>query len=736
MICKFQLIWFGLVLFAAWQVQGAGPNGTDVGWTVDHNSGQILFTSTLANQLAQGESGWVRVEVALVKGHTNWDATMLGYYDTVVNTAHNAGLQVLMLIDSGSWPGNQASWCMNNAENNPGQNGDNLYMENYTTNAVVPIVQHFHDRVKVYELWNEPNCWNSNPSNGVYTGATYIYPSNFGWLLARSWEAIHVLNQFNDVILVSGGLFGLNSYGANYSAAGGQYLDDTYSTGTNLSKGGSFAHTKSNYQAYPLDGVGEHIYITQGGTVSSNTFRQYEDWVHQAVTKYEGTNTPKKTFITEFGWQTTNSGNANGVSMAVQDTNLVTSFSAIQATPYVQTAIWFQWADSPAGGLWYGVVDSSNNHKPSYADYQRFHRFEGIYPDGTTNTGIQTYFAGIGQSGLGNPFDNGHGAWVYAFLNGYAQDYGGGSHENLTIMNSTNGTFELNSLHGLWGYYQTNYGAAAYGYALDNEYANGSGTRQDFAEGYLTWDPTNQVVWHATNNLPLPWVDADVGNVNVAGNADYAAGVFSANGSGADIGATVDAFNFVYEPLTGDGAIVARVKSQQVTDPSAKAGVMMRESLASNAVYAMTFLTPSNGIQMQYRAVMGVGSTEVAGPAAMAPYWLKLTRSGTNFTSSISTNGINYVQVGTVGLVMSSNAVAGLAVSSHTTNTLSAVNFDNVGVMPVLGITQNGVINWSGAYSLQSATNVAGPYTNVPGATNPYVIPTGASKQQFYRLRN
>ena len=67
------------------------------------------------------------------------------------------------------------------------------------------------------------------------------------------------------------------------------------------------------------------------------------------LTKYEGTNTPKKTFITEFGWETTNSANANGVSQAVQDTNLVTSFSAIKATPYVQMAIWFSLAGQHGG---------------------------------------------------------------------------------------------------------------------------------------------------------------------------------------------------------------------------------------------------------------------------------------------------------------------------------------------------------------------------------------------------
>ena len=167
------------LLLLAGAVRAAGPHGTDNGWAID-NSGNPLLTASVAAKLVQGEVGWVRVEMRLIPGHNTWDAGMLGYYDTAINNARNAGLQVLLLIDYTSWPGSQSDWCANNAENNPGANGDNAFVESFATNAVVPIVQHFRNRVKYYELWNEPNCWSDNPSNGVYTGCTYIYPSNYG----------------------------------------------------------------------------------------------------------------------------------------------------------------------------------------------------------------------------------------------------------------------------------------------------------------------------------------------------------------------------------------------------------------------------------------------------------------------------------------------------------------------------------------------------------------------------
>ncbi len=795
-------------------------------------------------------------------------------------------------------------------------NGDNLYVEAFATNAVLPIVQHYHDRVKCYELWNEPNDWTSNPSGGVYNGGTFIYPSNFGWLLARSWEAVHITQQINDVTLFSGGVFGHNIDGVtNYANAGAQYIDDTYAKGTNLVLGGSFAYTKSNYNAYPLDGVGEHLYLSQGGVVSSNTFRQYEDWVHQALTKYEGANTPKKTFITEFGWQTTNSINTNDVSQAVQDTNLVTAFSAIDATPYVQGAIWFQWADNPAGSLWYGVLDSSGNPKLSYPDYQRFERFEGMYADATTNTAIQSYFYGLGQAALGCPYDNGHTAWVYTNVVGDAQDYAGGSHSNLTVLASTNGTFEVNDLHGFWSYYSTNDGPVRCGYATTNAYAFDSGTRQDFSRGYLTWDTINQVVWHVGNlvtapptglqavalnaevalqwtavpaatsydvkrsttnggpyailatevgqpafadvgasnnttyyyvvsavnsygesdnsvpanatpdvnmsNLPSPWQKDDIGDLALTGGAGYSSGRFTLKGAGAGVGSTNDAFYFTSQPFSGDGAIIARVYWQQDTDPWAQAGVMFRETLDADSACAMALLTPVNGSHLLARVATAGSSSDVAGPVVAAPWWVRMMRSGNTFTASVSSDGVNFVQIGTADIPMANSVFVGFAVSSHVTNALGTAMFDNVSlvtpplitsqpqsqtvnqgaaaafavtasstaplsyqwqhdganvsgatasafslasaqpadagnytvlvsniggdiassnavlsVRAILAIDPAGVISWSGAYVLQSATNVAGPYFDVPGATSPYTNSSSGLPSEFFRLRN
>lgn len=45
------------------------------------------------------------------------------------------------------------------------------------------------------------------------------------------------------------------------------------------------------------------------------------------------------------------------------------------------------------------------------------------------------------------------------------------------------------------------------------------------------------------------------------------------------------------------------------------------------------------------------------------------------------------------------------------------------------------ILTWSNATVLQTATNVAGPYLDIPGATSPYTNPIAGDKQRYFRLR-
>jgi len=56
-----------------------------------------------------------------------------------------------------------------------------------------------------------------------------------------------------------------------------------------------------------------------------------------------------------------------------------------------------------------------------------------------------------------------------------------------------------------------------------------------------------------------------------------------------------------------------------------------------------------------------------------------------------------------------------------------------------LGVVQDAqqmILNWAGPWALQSATNVNGPYADIPGAASPFTNLMSAAPKQFFRLRS
>lgn len=464
----------------------AGPYGIDDGWAVDHPSGRVLLTPAKVRQHTDAGAGWIRIEFSLLDpllGHDSWDPEILALYDQAIDNARAGGLKIVGLIDAGSWRGTQPDWLENSVEQTGG-NGDNAYFRGYVDNAVVPLVLHFHGRIDTWELWNEPNACTSRCPFG---GGTYVHPSNLSWALARAWVAIHVDQKISDVNLYFGGVFGHNIAGNfGYSPAGAKYIDDTYAVG--LGDAGSFAWTLSTYGRLPVDGIMQHFYIDQGGLTTPDRVRQYLDFVRQAYTKYEGADTPKKTFITEFGWRT------NAVSQEVQAANISNTFEALNSIPYVAGAILFRYQDAP--NLPYGIVDRSGVHKASYDTFQSYSTFQGRFSFGSVEPSISAYFDAAGQSALGSPYDAGNTAWVYPWGSGYAQDFTGGSHSTLIVMSSEAGVFEVADQHGLRSFYLSDGSIDSYGYPTSNEFPDGPGTRQSFENGYITWDPLQGAIGH------------------------------------------------------------------------------------------------------------------------------------------------------------------------------------------------------------------------------------------------
>jgi hypothetical protein len=201
------------------------------------------------------------------------------------------------------------------------------------------------------------------------------------------------------------------------------------------------------------------------------------------------------------------------------------------------------------------------------------------------------------------------------------------------------------------------------------------------AYGSTTSANATLTVTSGGGSLPSPWQTSDIGAVAAAGSASFSNGTFTVAGSGEDIQGTADEFRYVYQVATGNCEIKARVAGVGNTNPWAKAGVMIRETLAAGSKHAYMNVTPSSGVEFLWRSSTG-GSSSQSLNSGSAPLWVRVVRSNKNFTGYISSNGVDWTQVGSINITMSSSVYIGLGVTAHNDGQLNTSTFDNVTATP------------------------------------------------------
>jgi hypothetical protein len=225
-------------------------------------------------------------------------------------------------------------------------------------------------------------------------------------------------------------------------------------------------------------------------------------------------------------------------------------------------------------------------------------------------------------------------------------------------------------------------------------------------------------VTNPTGVLPAPWQDQDIGNGGLAGNAsttDYSSS-FSVGGSGVGAVGNADNFNYLYQPLNGDGQIVVRIATQGNTDGSAQAGMMVRETLDPTSKHAALLITPSNGILFERRLATGGATSQTVFSGIAAPYWLKLVRAGNTLTGYRSPDGSRWARLGSSTVTMATSVYVGLAVASNSNVAVSQAGFDNLNLGPKASAGPNQTIVLPSTATLSRAASDDG----LPGGTLSY----------------
>jgi regulation of enolase protein 1 (concanavalin A-like superfamily) len=194
-----------------------------------------------------------------------------------------------------------------------------------------------------------------------------------------------------------------------------------------------------------------------------------------------------------------------------------------------------------------------------------------------------------------------------------------------------------------------------------------------FSEAEREFDPAQNWTGYNAESLslwfkgyPLAYAQTDEGS-------------FTMSAGGRDIWDLTDECRFAYKRLSGNGSIVARVDSLVMTNGWAKAGVMIRESLASNAKHAAVVMTPSNGVSFPYRPYTNDVSYQTNVAGLRTPYWVRLTRTGDVFKAEYSANGTAWIVLGTEQTILMNGTVyIGLCLTSTNRSAATSAQYSNV----------------------------------------------------------
>lgn len=228
------------------------------------------------------------------------------------------------------------------------------------------------------------------------------------------------------------------------------------------------------------------------------------------------------------------------------------------------------------------------------------------------------------------------------------------------------------------------------GYVIDQVYFDGApiGTPSSYSFSGKSGAHALRATFKKGTNvdaLPAPWASQEIGTTRRPGVAGYRNGVFGLESGSYDIWGNSDGLNYIYQPLQGDGEIVAHIKGMNKAAEWSKAGIMFRETLTADSKQFMIVHTPQNSVRNQLRPTTGGGSIDNPDKTENLHFynlynWLKITRVGNEFKSYCSKDSVNWTYIGGYTISMNSTVYVGLCAGAASDPFNTTVSFDYVKV--------------------------------------------------------
>ncbi|HYW48256.1 MAG TPA: hypothetical protein VE959_35660 [Bryobacteraceae bacterium] len=175
----------------------------------------------------------------------------------------------------------------------------------------------------------------------------------------------------------------------------------------------------------------------------------------------------------------------------------------------------------------------------------------------------------------------------------------------------------------------------------------------------------------------------DVGGPALKGSAGFDAsnGQYRITGSGANIWARQDQFQYVWREMTGNFTVTATLRFLGQGGEHRKSGIMVRQSLDTDAVYADVVIHGNGMPGLQWRSKQGEDTNAFDLPFdGPGTFKVRLVRTGVRIYMYLAKDGAELKEIAHTEVSFRNPILVGLVVCSHQADTSDTVIFSDVSV--------------------------------------------------------
>jgi hypothetical protein len=175
----------------------------------------------------------------------------------------------------------------------------------------------------------------------------------------------------------------------------------------------------------------------------------------------------------------------------------------------------------------------------------------------------------------------------------------------------------------------------------------------------------------------------DVGNPAIKGSTEFtaASGQYRMVGAGANIWGKQDQFQYVWSEMAGNFAVTTTMRFLGQGVAHRKAGIMVRQTLDTDAAYADVVVHGDGMAALQWRSRKGEDTNAfdlpIDGPGT---FQLKLVRTGVRIYMYVGREGAALQEIAHTEVSFEGPVLVGLVVCSHNAAASDTVVFSNVSV--------------------------------------------------------